>query len=89
MGISTQIRLQQLQNNLWSTTNIFQHSQPQIDSPNKNSTNFKIILLLKHLNIPISTNTNNRQSITILDLYIPLEKILQHNNFYNSFKYQL
>src|SRR5437868_11443803 len=59
LGISTQIRLQQLQNNLWSTMNILQHPQPQIDGPNKNSTNFKIILLFNYLNIPILTNTNN------------------------------
>src|SRR5205085_9338352 len=88
LGISTQIRLQQLQNNLWSTTNILQHPQPQIDSPNKNSTNFKIILLFHYSNISILTNTNNRQPTTISDPYIPLEKIFQHN-LYNSFKHQL
>src|SRR5205823_11859507 len=60
-----------------------------IDGPNKNSTNFKIILLFKHLNIPIITNTNNTQPITISDPYIPLEKIFQYNNLYNSFKHQL
>src|SRR5205085_8618839 len=89
LGTSTQIRLQQLQNNLWSTTNILQHPQPQIDGPNKHSTNFKIILLCNYLNIPILTNTNNSQPTTISDPYTPLEKILQHNNFYNSFKHQL
>ena len=89
LGISTQIRLQQLQNNLWSTTNILQHPQPQIDGPNKNSTNFKIILLFKYLNIPIITNTNNTQPITISDLYTPLEKNFQYDNLYNSFKHQL
>ena len=60
LGTTTQIRLQQLQNNLWFTTNILQHPQLQIDGSNKNSTNFKIILLFNYLNIPILTNTNNR-----------------------------
>jgi len=41
------------------------------------------------LNIPILTHTNNRQPTTISDPYTPLEKILQHNNLYNSFKHQL
>lgn len=41
LGNSTHIRLQQLQNNLWSTTNILQHPNPLIDGPNKHSTTFK------------------------------------------------
>jgi len=89
LDISTQIRLQQLQNNLWFIINILQYPQPQIDGSNKNSTNFKIILLFNYLNIPILTNTNNTQPITISDPYTPLEKIFQHNNLYNSFKHQL
>ena len=50
------IKLQQLQNNLWSTTNILQHSQPIIDGPNKYITNFKIIQLFTHLNMQITAN---------------------------------
>ena len=43
LGTSTQIRLQQLQNNLWSSTNILQHSKPLIDGANKHTTTFHII----------------------------------------------
>jgi hypothetical protein len=43
LGISTRIRIQQLQNNLWSTINILQHPQPSIDGPNKHTLNFYII----------------------------------------------
>jgi len=45
LGISTCIRLQQLQNNLWSTTNILEHPQPNVDGQNKHTLNFKIIQL--------------------------------------------
>src|ERR1043165_7656492 len=58
LGISIRIRLQQLQNNLWSTTNILQHPQPNIDGPNKFTLNFKIIQLLKHLNFTIMANSS-------------------------------
>ena len=53
LGITTKIRIQQLQNNLWSTTNILQHSNLIIDKLNKYSTNFKITQLLQHLNMQI------------------------------------
>ena len=43
LGTSTKIRLQQLQNNLWSSINILQHKQPLIDEPNKLTLNFQII----------------------------------------------
>ena len=43
LGISTRIRLQQLQNNLWSSTSILIHDNPIIDGPNKHTINFKII----------------------------------------------
>jgi len=43
LEISTKIRIQQLQNNLWSTTDILQHPNPIIDGLNKHTTNFKII----------------------------------------------
>src|ERR1043165_9802152 len=53
LGITTKVRLQQLQNNLWSTTNILQHYEPVIDGHNKLTLNFKIIQLLQHLKIII------------------------------------
>lgn len=56
LGKSTRIRLQQLQNNLWSSVNILAHNNPIIDGPNKQSVNFKIIQLFKHLGITISSN---------------------------------
>jgi len=46
LGTSTHIRLQQLQNNLWSTINILQHPHLLIDGSNKNTTTYQIILLL-------------------------------------------
>ena len=49
LGTSSLIRLQQLQNNLWSTSSIFSHPNPIIDGPNKSTTNFKIIQLINHL----------------------------------------
>src|SRR6185295_7675527 len=49
LGTSTCIRLQQLQNNLWSSTSILIHDNPIIDGPNKHTVNFKIIQLFKHL----------------------------------------
>ena len=58
MGISTRIRLQQLQNNLWATTNIFEHPQPNVDGPNKHTLNFKIIQLLPQIAATIRANTN-------------------------------
>jgi hypothetical protein len=76
LGISTKIRLQQLQNNLWSATNILQHNQPLIDGPNKLTFNFKIIQLLQHLGISILANSNVLWPNTIHDGYQPLEPIL-------------
>ena len=58
LGITTRIRLQQLQNNLWSPINILKHPKPSIDSSNKHSLNFKIIQLHIHLGITISANSN-------------------------------
>src|ERR1043165_10162621 len=49
LGITTKIRLQQLQNNLWSTTNILQQNKPVIDEHKKLTLNFKIIQLLQYL----------------------------------------
>src|SRR6185295_8562881 len=43
LGISTRIRLQQLQNNLWSTVNIFEHPHPNVDGQNKHTLNLNII----------------------------------------------
>ena len=43
LGTSIQIHLQQLQNNLWSSTNILQHPKPLINRPNKHITTFHII----------------------------------------------
>ena len=42
LGTSTHIRLQQLQNNLWSTTNILLHPNSKIDGANKNTTTSKL-----------------------------------------------
>jgi hypothetical protein len=56
LGTSSRIRLQQLQNNLWSSTNILTHPNPTIDGPNKNSTSFKILKLFNYLGISITHN---------------------------------
>ena len=89
LGISTKIRLQQLQNNLWSATNILQHNQPLIDGPNKLTLNFKIIQLLQHLGISILANSNVLWPYTIHDGYQPLEPILIQHPKYNTFRKQL
>ena len=82
LGISTCIRLQQLQNNLWSTTNILQHPQPNIDGPNKSTLNFKIIQLLIHLNFSITANNNISWPNIIQHNLQPLEPILaQHPQY--------
>src|SRR5437868_2260683 len=73
---STKIRIQQLQNNLWSTTNILQHSNPIIDSLNKHTTNFKIIQLLNHLGAQIIHNTNTTWPTTITHNAHPIESLL-------------
>src|SRR6201988_2830769 len=64
LGISTQIRVQQLQNNLWSSTSILSHPNSIIDSPNRHTTNFKIIQLLKYLNWKVSS-TVQEGSVTL------------------------
>src|SRR5260364_202002 len=88
-GISTRIRLQQLQNNLWSTTNILEHHSPNIDGPNRLTTTFKIILLLKRLEINIIANPNITWPKVINSGNLPLEQILQHYSKYKTFKQQL
>ena len=58
LGTTTRIRLQQLQNNLWSTINILQYPQPIINGPNRFTLNFKIIQLLIHLKLSVTANSN-------------------------------
>jgi hypothetical protein len=89
LGTTTHIRLQQLQNNLWSTTNILQHSQPIIDGPNKYTTNFKIIQLLTHLNMQITANQEIIWPKTISNAHQPIEPILIQHPQYIQFKKQL
>jgi len=89
MGTSTHIRLQQLQNNLWSTTNILQHPNPSIDGPNKRTTTFKIIQLLNHLQLTIQTHFNFLKPYTLHNPYTPIEKLLQTHKLYPQFKKQL
>ncbi|KAF0526188.1 RNA-directed DNA polymerase from mobile element jockey-like [Gigaspora margarita] len=89
LGISTHIRLQQLQNNLWSTTNILTHPNPVIDGINKNTTTFKITLLLRHLDSTIHAHTDILQPYTINLPYTSLEKILNSYPLYPTFKHQL
>ena len=89
LGTSTHIRLQQLQNNLWSTTNILLHPNPKIDGANKNTTTFKIIQLLKHLELSIHAHSDIMQPYTIDLPYTPLENILQTHTNYPIFKCQL
>src|ERR1043165_8433187 len=89
LGITTRIRLQQLQNNLWSSINILHHSKPIIDGPNKHSLNFKIIQLLTHLGLTISANSNLIWPHTISDGGQSLESILSQHPKYPTFKKQL
>ena len=89
LGISTQIRVQQLQNNLWSSTSILSHPNPIIDGPNRFTTNFKIIQLLKHINWSISPNPNTTIPFTIQEGSITLESILSIYPNYTTFKKQL
>ena len=89
LGNSTHIRLQQLQNNLWSTTNILQYSNPIIDGPNKHSTTFKIILLLNYLESSIFAHTEILHLFTINLLYTLLESLLFYYSQYTTFKRQL
>src|ERR1043165_1444353 len=89
LGTSTRIRLQQLQNNLWSTINILQHPNPTIDGPNRYTLNFKIIQLLIHLNTSITANPNILWPNTISYKLQSLESILSHHPQYISFKKQI
>jgi hypothetical protein len=89
LGTTTHIRLQHLQNNLWSTTNILQHPNPVIDGLNKNTTTFKIILLFKYLNLTITTNSNLSIPHTINSLYTLIEQFLSSDKSYLTFKQQL
>src|SRR5438552_8142930 len=89
LGTTTKIHIQQLQNNLWSTTNILQHPNPIIDGKNKYSTNFKIIQLLQYLNMQIDAHYSIMLPHTITHIAYPLEKLLNKHNSYNIFKKQL
>ena len=89
LGTTTHIRLQQLQNNLWSTTNILSHPHPIIDGPNKHCTTFKIIQLLNYLQISIHSYSNSSWPKIINDSNTPLENILSNHPKYNTFKQQL
>ena len=89
LGTTTKIRIQQLQNNLWSTTNILQHLNLIIDGKNKYSTNFKIIQLLQYLNMQIDAHYSIMLPYTITHTAYPLKKLLNKHNSYNIFKKQL
>ena len=89
LGTTTHIRIQQLQNNLWSPTSIFLHSNPIIDGPNKLSTNFKIIQLFKHLGWSINSNSNFNIPYTIKEGSISLESLLSTYPNYATFKKQI
>ena len=89
LGISTQIRVQQLQNNLWSSTSILSHPNPIIDGPNRHTTNFKIIQLLKYLNWTVNPNPNTSIPSTIQEGSVTLESILSLHPQYPTFKKQL
>src|SRR5260363_176110 len=89
LGTTTHIRIQQIQNNLWSPTSIFSHPNPIIDGPNRHTTNFKIILLFKHLNCIISTNINWNIPFIIKEGSVSLESILSSHPKYSTFKKQI
>ena len=89
LGLTTQIRIQQLQNNLWSTTSIFHHPNPLIDGPNRHTTTFKIIQLFNSLNISISSNPNLSWPQTPSGGNLPLENIFSQHPKYHTFKQQL
>ena len=89
LGTTTHIRLQQLQNNLWSTTNLLQHPQPIIDGPNKHTTTCKLIQLLQQADINLVTNSNLEWPQTIQDANLSIESILSKNINYRVFKQQL
>ena len=89
LGISTRIRLQQLQNNLWSTVNIFEHPHPNVDGQNKHTLNFKIIQLLPQIAVTIRANPNIAWPNIIHHQLQPLEPILKQHSKYITFKKQL
>jgi hypothetical protein len=89
LGISSCIRLQQLQNNIWSTTNILHHPNPLIDGPNKQTTSFKIIQLFSHLGLSVTPNPMYNIPYTVDTGTITLESILSSHSKYPSFKKQL
>jgi ribonuclease HI len=89
LGSSTQIRLQQLQNNLWSPTNILQHQHPLIDGKNRHTTTFKIIQLLQNLNMTIQIDNNIQNIQTLTYPHTSIESILDKHPQYLSFKQQL
>jgi len=89
LGTTTHIRIQQIQNNLWSSTSIFSHPNPTIDGPNRYTTNFKIIQLFKHLGWTINSNPNFNIPFTIKEGAISLESILSSHSKYPTFKKQI
>jgi len=89
LGISTRIRIQQLQNNLWSPTSILIHDNPYIDGPNKHTINFKIIQFFKHFGITFASNPLYNISHTIQEGSILLESLLSSHSKYLIFKKQL
>jgi len=89
LGTSTRIRLQQLQNNLWSPTSILIHDNPIIDGPNKHTVNFKIIQLFKHLGVMFTSNPLYNIPCTIQEGSISLESLLSSHSKYTTFKKQL
>ena len=76
LGTTTKICIQQLQNNLWSITNILHHPNLIIDRKNKYSTNFKIIQLLQHLDMQINAYSSIIWPNTIIHNTYPLELLL-------------
>jgi hypothetical protein len=89
VGISTRIRLQQLQNNLWSSISILAHPNPIIDGHNKHSTNFKISQLITHINWSISPSLSYKIPFTITEQSTTLESLLSVHPKYITFKKQL
>jgi len=89
LGTTTHIRIQQLQNNLWSPISILLYPKPIIDGPNRFSTNFKIIQLFKHLGWSINSNSNSNIPFTIKEGSISLESLLSTYSNYATFKKQI
>jgi ribonuclease HI len=89
LGTTTHIRLQQLQNTLWSTINILQHSKPNITGPNKYSTTFQIILLFKHLQLSVQAHESYLWPKTVHDGHTPLELLINNHKQFLYFNSQL